>query len=471
MLTGHPRWIHRAIPPSAGFAHCFIVFFFASIVPASAQNRATLDLLVKRGVISQAEADCVGQTSATPAALINAKNSAVKGLQLEGMIRLQYDFFTTEDKASGAANPPSTNQFEIRHAYLGALADLGNGWGGEIELDFAASQQTQSPTGGAASGNVAVGQNSFEKVVITKKIPDYGTLTAGYRKVNFTQEELTPWSKLKAIERSPATRYFDENFASSTSRRLALANRHTGLYWDGNVTNPDGILAGAYYSLAVTDGYNNQNLQVSNADNLGYNRLAYWAAAGYQGAIADWKYDFGVHTGLSQTQNSNGLAGAASQANAEWGWNPYVTVDRGDFELSVEFLQAWVQRGRASGVSTSEATPYGINLTPSYKINPEWEVSFRYSYLDTNGRGTNISDAIRNANNPTFAGGGTTNLFNTVNSYYLGVNYDIVGPSVKLSLGYEIDDFTNRQIGAAGTGFTGPRAVASGFRTQLQLQF
>ncbi len=442
--------------------------------PVFGQDRATLDLLVKRGVISQADADSVGKSSATPGVLVTANDSAVKKLQLEGMIRMQYDFFTTRDKAGDASNPPGTNQFEIRHAYLGALADLGNDWGGEVELDFAASEGTQSPTGGAASGNVGVGQNSFEKVIITRKFPDYGTLAAGYRKVNFTQEELTPWSNLKAIERSPATRYFDENFSSSTSGRLAFANRHTGVFWDGNVTGAGSVLDGAYYSVAVTDGYNNQNIQVSNANNLGYNRLAYWAAAGYQGAVGEWKYDFGVHTGVSQVQNSNGLAGAASQANAEWAWNPYVKVDKGGFEFSAEFLQAWVQRGKfagSAGTTQTEATPYGINLTPSYKISPEWEVSFRYSYLDTNGRGMNISDVVRNGNNPTLADGGTTNLFNAVNSYYWGVNYHIIGAGVLLSFGYEINDFRDRQIGAGGTGFNGASAESSGFRTQMQVQF
>jgi len=445
------------------------VAVFGSLT-AQAQDKATLDLLVKKGVITQADADSVAKSSATPLAAVTAKDSAVKGLKLEGMIQAQYDFLTTEDKTSGASNPPGTNQFELRRVYLGAVADLGNGWGGEVLMDFAGTEATQAPTAGPGSVNATTnGQNSFEKIIITKKFDDYnGLATFGYRKVDFTQEEVTSSAKLKAIERSPATRYFDENQDGVQTKRLAFANRHTGIFWNGNVAGSDTFLDGIYYDLAIADGVNNQNLQVSNANNTGINRFSYWAGAGYKGAIGDLKYDAGVYTGMSQNQNNN--VTAPFQTNAVWGWNPYVTLDYGDFELSAEFLQAWVQRGRSSTVavtasSTSEAKPYGFNITPSYKINKEWEIAARYSYLDTNGRGTNISDVVRDGINTTTG----IALYNSVNSYYVGVNYYIMGTSLKLSAGYEIDDFDGRQV--ASGAFTGPKAEVSGFRTQLQLQF
>lgn len=459
----------KTINSSIRFRHAVFatVAFLTAASPAFAQDKATLDLLVKKGVITQAEADGVAKSSATVP--VTAKDSAVKALQLEGMIQIQGDFLTTNDHANGASNPTSTDQFQIRRVYLGAVADLGNGWGAEVLFDFAANNQ--APTAGSAgAGSPSIGQNSFEKIIVTKKIPDYGLLTVGYRKVDFDQEEMTSSTKLKAIERSPATRYFDENYDGVTSKRIAFGNRHTGLFWNGNVTGTGTVLDGAYYNVEVTDGIQNQNLQVTNANNLGLNRFAYWLGFGYQGAVRKVKYDVGVHSGVSQNQNNNGAAPA--QANAEWAYNPYVTLDYGNFELSAEFLQAWVQRGKqATALTATEATPYGFNITPSYKISPQWELSFRYSYLDTNGRGTNISDVVRDGNNPTYPGGGTTNLFNNVSSYYFGVNWYIIGSSLKLSAGYEINEFYNRQAGALGTNFTGPRAISSGVRTQLQVQF
>jgi len=442
-----------------------------------AQDKATLDLLVKKGVISQADADGVAKSSSNPLAMVTAKDPAVKALKLEGMIQAQYDFLTTKDNLSGATNPPSTNQFELRRVYLGAVADLGNGWGGEVLMDFAGTELTQAPTAGASAINGTTnGQNSFEKVVITKKFDDYnGVAAIGYRKVDFTQEEVTSSSKLKAIERAPVARYFDESYDGIQAKRIGFANRHTGIYWNGNVAGTDTVFDGVYYDLAIANGMNNQNLQVSNSNGAGLNRLSYWAGAGYQGSMDDWKFNFGVYTGVSQNQNNNGVGTpAGTQANAEWGWNPYVTVDYGNFELSAEFLQAWVQRGKwgnPGGTIGTEATPYGFTITPSYKISPQWEIAARYSYLGTNGRGTNISDVERDGINTNTAIGGTTNLYNDVTSYYIGVNYYIMGTSLKLSAGYELDQFNDRQVGAAGSAFSGSGANVSGFRTQLQLQF
>jgi len=94
----------------------------------------------------------------------------------------------------------------------------------------------------------------------------------------------------------------------------------------------------------------------------------------------------------------------------------------------------------------------------------------RYAYLSTNGRGTNISDVVRDAPN-TLTPAPSTNFYDNVDSFYGGVNWYIEGTSVKLSAGYEFDQFSGRQTGALGTGFTGPRTNAQGFRAQLQVQF
>jgi len=435
---------------------------------AHAQDKATLDLLVKKGVITQDEANDLAKTSGVPSIVAGPKDPNVRSLKIEGMIQAQYDGLSSNDSGK-ASSPSSTSEFLLRRVYLGAVADLGNGWGGEVLLDLAGTTTANAPAGGPGAAVATIGQNSFEKIIITKQMPDwYGTATVGYRKVDFTQEEITSSSQLKVVERSPVSRYFDESYGTTDSRRLGFANRHTGLYWNG--TLPDN-LAGFYYSAALTNGAQNTNIQYSNPG--GMNKMAVWTALGDKGAISGVKYDTGINFGYTSDQNSSN---APNQSNSEWGYNPYVKIDVGDFEVSAEFEQAVVDEGRqnalgaVSNLNTSTAAPYGFQITPSYKITPQWELVARYAYLSTNGRGTNISDVIRDAPN-TVQGAGSTNFYDNVDSFYGGVNYYIEGTSVKLSVGYEFDQFSNRQIGALGSAFSGPRTNVQGFRAQLQLTF
>jgi len=449
---------------------------------AQAQDKATLDLLVKRGVISQSDADDVSKAAAQPV-MVTAKDSAVKGLKLEGMIQAQFDMLSTKDNGPGYVSPTSTDEFLLRRVYLGALADMGNGWNAEVLMDFAGTDGANQPKGGpqaaipstTATYNPAIGQNYFEKILITKAFTDEdGTLGLGFRKVDFTQEEETSSAQLKVAERSPVSRFFDESYGTPTSGRIGFANRHTGIYWAGTVP----VVPGFYYSAAITNGVQNEVVQVSNPGGL--NRFGYWANLGDKGTVAGVKYDFGVNGGISQDQNSVNVSAAGvptstvNQVNAEMGYNPYVKLDVGSFELSAEFEQVSVDNGRGAtaitATSSSRAIPYGFQITPSYKITPEWEVVGRYSYLDTNGRGVAIADVDRDGINVNSQGAPATGAtFNNVSAFYAGINWYIEGSAVKWSLGYEFDDFYNR--GAAGSNFTGPSADVQGIRTQLQVTF
>jgi len=463
-----PRY-RRGLLSAAGL----LTILALASTPASAQDKATLDLLVKKGVITQSDADDVAKSAATPI-VVTPKDGAVKGLKLEGMIQAQFDFLSTKDNGGGTVTPTSTDEFLLRRVYLGALADLGNGWNAEIVLDLAATDGSNQPSGGPGAAtpvagstlNTAIGQNQFEKVLISKNFSDLaGTLGVGERKVDFTQEEQTSSAQGKTVERSVVSRFFDESYGNSISGRLAFADRHTGIFWNGTIP----ALPGLYYSAAVTDGVQNENLQFTNPGGL--NRLGYWAALGYKGKLAGFTYDFGINTGLSQDQNSVNIsqvtpASTVNQANTDWGYNPYLRLDYGNFELSAEFEQVTIDHGRgATPATATRAAPYGFQITPSYKITPEWELVARYAYLDTNGRGVAIKDVARDGENVL----GAATLFNNVSSFYAGVNWYIVGSAVKLSAGYELDDFYNR--GAAGSAFAGPSADVQGFRTQLQVTF
>ncbi|MGA2052995.1 MAG: hypothetical protein ABSH19_06770, partial [Opitutales bacterium] len=172
--------------------------------------------------------------------------------------------------------------------------------------------------------------------------------------------------------------------------------------------------------------------------------------------------------------SNNGPPSALNQSNPIWGYNPYITLDYGRFELSGEYLFAKVANGRAdaAGTAFSAAQPWGVTITPSFKINDQWELVARYTYLGTNGRGTNISDILRDAPNLTTSGNSTGTFFDNAWAAYFGVNWYIVGSSVRLSAGYEYSQFLGRDTGGgAGAPFSGPRADASAIRTSLQVMF
>jgi hypothetical protein len=447
------RFIH-----ARGVAAIAAVLLLAS-APVHAQDKATLDLLVKKGLIDQSDADTVEKSAAT--VVVTPKDAAVQKLKIGGMLQIQYDWVNTKDQGANASNPPATNQFELRHIYLGAQADLGNGWGGELQLDFAATGNTQLSAAPQSQNT----QNLLEKAIITKKVDGYGLATIGFQKTQFSQEENTLTSEILPVERSVATNYFTRPYGGTTTGRLGFGNRLAGIYWDGVLPQ----VSGFYYGFALTDGIETAGTLGSPAAGTpSYNEFGYWAHAGYQGKLGDLGYKAGINFGYAGDANSAPPNGAIpGQTNSIWGYNPYLSLSYDRFALAAEFLQAVVQNGRASaGGVTSNAAPYGFNITPSYKINDQWELVTRLSYLSTNGRGATVSNQEWNGGNTV----GTVSDYDDVEAAYIGLNWYIIGNSVKLSAGYEFAQFSDRQTVANGP-FNGPRADVDAFRMRLQLLF
>jgi hypothetical protein len=445
----------RRATRAVGFS---LTLFLLGASAASAQDKATLDLLVKKGVISQQEADAVAKPSAL--ADVTAKNPAVQKIKLEGMLQIQFDSVTTKDSAH--ANPSSADQFELRHLYFGAVADLGNGWSGELEADFAATGSTQM-SGAPQSQNT---QNLLEKAIITKQVDDYGAATFGFQKTQFSYEENTLTSEILPVERSIATNYFTRPYNGPTTGRLGFGNRLSGIYWEGHLP---GDSSGFYYGAALTDGIESAATTGNAAGGApSYNEFGYWGHAGYKGVVDGVNYKVGLNAGYASEANS-----IATQNNAVYGYNPYLSLNYGRASLVAEYLQAIVQNGRSNATgATSNAAPYGINITPSYKINAAWELVSRFSYLSTNGRGALISQQEWDAANTagTNASGTAGSDYDNVWAAYIGANWSIVGNSVKLSAGYEFAQFTDRQSVANGP-FNGPHANVSALRARLQLLF
>ncbi len=402
---------------------------------SNAQDKATLDLLVSKGVITKEEASKLSKGNVK----IVAKDKNVKGIKITGRVQTQYENINVEGfGAAGTSHATSKNDFIMRRLFLGAEANLGSGWSGTVVADF---------------GRSGDDKNYLENAYITKAIDWellHGKLDIGYKKVNFGFEENTSASKLLSVERSLATRYWTEG---NNGRRLGFGARHTGIFWNGKIDEIEGL----EYGAAVTSPYNDNPTEIpSSADNT----LAYWANVAYSGSIEeDISFKIGVNFGYSPDTTSTNVSGGSV-----WGLNPYVTANLYGFNIWGEFLISGIENGDIT--RTEDATPMGVNVGIEYRFDiGEWGKigpTVRYSWLDTDGRGVSVSDGIRNANNaPGYSS------FYAAQSVYAGVNWYIMDDSVKFQLGYEWAQFNGTPSNKSASNFAESNTV----RAQMQILF
>lgn len=396
-----------------------------------AQDKALLNTLVQKGYLTQAEADQVAASSV----VITPASKNVKSLKFSGRVHTQFNWVTGDDKQQNAVDPAATTTFQMRRVYLGAVAELGNGWRGTVIANF------------ASAGNSYLDQAHISKAVDWDLLQ--GRMTAGFRKVQFGYEENTSSTRIVTVERSIATLYWTGGFQANG--RVGLGSRHVGVFWDGQVSGVDGL----YYGASIT------NSDQSSVGGQAQNDMAYFVHGGYKSAVEGVNFDIGLNFGYKQSGNSNtGIAGVSS---AVVGLNPYLNVNWEGLNLLTELIGSSVEEGRTSvGVTRSTATPMGFNIIPSYRINEEFGVAFRYSHLQTNGRGVSPSAVVPGAPNPV---GGRS--FNRADSFYIGGNWYILGNDVKLTAGYEWTQFENPVNSPLVQG----RYNVSAFRTRLQILF
>ncbi|MGB0273122.1 MAG: porin [Opitutales bacterium] len=352
---------------------------FSALAVHASNNDALLDLLVKKGVLSNSEAAAVQAELATQKAplAVKAKGKETVELRFNGRMHFQYDSLDAEHNGDDLA---STNHFYFRRLRLGAKAKHANGLFAETVVDFAGNDL------------------SVDKAVAGYKFSDALTGSFGYQKVPFGFQETTSSSKIKTIERSAANRFFADD--------IDFAGRHTGLHAKGSLGN------GFSYAAAVVNaaqGEGSKLLGASNADNdmAAFGRL-------------QWKQD-DLTLGLDAGQQSN---------NDEVGedvsaYTAYVNYDFDNFDILGEYFNGELdQAGDVDGYSVRVA--YAMD---------KFEPVFRYSHLESDGFEIDTDELIRRAPdtkpNEDFGSAGE------LDSYYFGVNY-YHNKAVSLMLGYEI---------------------------------
>lgn len=413
---------------------------------AHAGDKEILDLFVKKGMVTPEERAKALQDSKAKSAGSNldevfAKEDAVKRLTFSGRVQVQYEGMGYSQTTSGGTKTEadSTSDFILRRMYLGAKADIGNGFSGEIVYNFADNSQStvSSSTGTTTSG-------AFDKAVFTAET-EFGKFDIGYQKVQWGQEENTSSSKLPVVERSLVTRYWAE---SGNARRVGLGARHIGVHYSNKSVLGEGGQGTFNYGASVVTA--DQGYDANRTNDLGL----------YGFASIEWK-PIGLTAGLNVADNKN-PAGSMTNNPRTKGYNPYLKYVNGDITMLAEYIDT----------NVGSVNPTGYNLTGIYKVSEKLEVVARYANLDTDGRGIQPGDGLRNIGT---SGAGMASFgssergFNKADSIYLGANYYFNGDNAKVQAGFEKVDLT--QGLASPAALTGGKADADIFRVQVQILF
>lgn len=394
---------------------------------------ALIEALVRKGILNNQEAediraDLVRESAVIPAPAYAGGKSTDR---LSVGMRLQAQYANLNTNIENAKNPAATNHFFVRRAYLTLKAGLGAEWGAVVTYDFAG--------------------NSYDDAILQWKPTTDLTFDFGLRKVNVAYEERASSGNIKAIERSSVTRYFVE---ANNGRRLGAASYRVGAFLDGKkeAIGPNGMTL--VYSAAVTNPERAENFTLASSAGDGTNnKLAFWGNVGVTGKFANGTYLTGVGAGFLPDQGGSGTAGVGRGFDLSL-YSVYADVTMGRFGLMTEYLYADVQGGVSA---TRDAKPAGFYFQPSYLITDSIEAVVRYAYLDTDGRGVNISDGIRSA-----PGGGT---MNKLTEYYAGGSWYIKGNDLKFQLGFVYGKTKDTVLGAPA------KAESYGIRSQLQTNF
>lgn len=394
---------------------------------------ALLDLLVRKGILNAQEAedvraDLIRDSNTIPAHAF-AGNKSTDRLSVGMRIQTQLAALNTDVK-NVSVDPVGVDHAFLRRAYLTLKAGLGGNWSAVFTYDFA-------------------GSSYDDAIVAWKPTPDL-TFDFGLRKVNVSYEERGSSGNIKAIERSAVTRYFVE---SNNGRRLGAASYRIGAFLDGKKDNI-GNNVGLVYSAAITNPERADNFTIASAtgDNTS-NKPALWGNVGLTGKLSNGTYIAGVGAGFLPDQGGAGNTNLGKGFDLSL-YSIYTDITAGPFGLMAEYLTANVQGGVSASVNSH---PSGYYIQPSYSFSDSLEAVFRYTYVDSDGRGINLSDGVRSA-----PGGGN---MKKLTEYYGGGNWYLKGNDLKFQLGVLYAKTKDALNG------TPAEANTYGLRSQLQINF
>jgi phosphate-selective porin len=372
----------------------------------AASNDALLDLLVKKGVLSETEAIAVAVEleEENKGVSFSSKGKETVKLRFNGRMHFQYDSLDMDDNGADQA---STDHFYFRRLRLGAKATHENGLFAETVVDFAENDL------------------SIDKAVAGYEFSDALTGSFGYQKVPFGFQETISSSKIKTIERSAANRFFADD--------IDFAGRHSGLFAKGDLG------AGFSYSAALVNSAQGEGSKLMGASNAS-NDLAYFGRL-------QWNND-GLTIGVDGGHQSNNYVADEDNLAAPFdvtAFTGYVNYRFEGLDLLGEYF---------SGDLGNQGDVDGYALRAAYKMG-KFEPVVRYSYIKADTFEIDTDELIRRAPK----GGTVDDGDNEIDSFYVGLNY-YHNKSVSFMAGYEMADTDSA---------TGDEVEVDGFRARVQI--
>lgn len=393
----------------------------------SASDDALLDLLVKKGVLSSAEAtEVAAELKDASGVSFSAKGKETIKLRFNGRMHYQYDSLNTEDNGGSGAlvDKPSSNHFYFRRLRVGFKATHQNGLYADTVLNFAESDF------------------SLVDAIAGYKYSDALDIGLGYKKVPFGYQETYSSSKIKTIERSATNRFFADD--------IKFSGGHTGVHAKGKL---DG---GFSYAAAIVNGAAGEGSKLgggdpeSSNDMAAFGRLQFKTGGLLLGVDAGQASNLLLKSGKETLTAPGGGGTVTSSTGADTvedvtAYTTYANYKMAGLDLLAEYFSADMgDQGDSDG--------YAIRV--AYK-NGKFEPVFRYSYLENESFEIDTDNLIRRAP----AGAGVSGANGELTSYYLGLNY-YPSKATSFMVGYEI---------AEAESDTGDKNEIDGLRARLQV--
>lgn len=369
-------------------------------------NDALLNLLVKKGILTEVEAaEVTAELSAeeeTPAKQVefSAKGKETVKIHFNGRMHFQYDNLS----ADYAGIRDSTNHFYFRRLFFGVKAELENGSYAESVF------------------NLAEDDFAIDKAFFGYEFSDHLEVELGYQKVPFGFEETDSSARIPTIERSAANRFLAND--------IDFSSRHAGIHSSGTIGH------GFKYALALVNGAQGEGSRLLGRSEAG-NDLAVFGRV-------QWAGD-GLTVGLDAGQQSNNAVTGGDVA----AYTTYLNYKLGELDLLGEYFFADLD-------NAGDADGYAFRV--SYRLH-DFEPVLRFAHLDTDDYVVDLPELIRRAPEPGSAFDTIPAGNNQLDSFYFGLNYHY-SSAVKFMSGYEI---------AQGEADNGDDYDADGFRARVQL--
>ncbi len=407
---------------------------FAAKLMASDCDVIVLDSLYKNGLLTSEEYVATKKEMASIPVIVSQTTPINISAKLQGQFRyIDIDF--------GDGVSKSTSDIIARRMILTFATDRKLDWGAQLSFDFVMANKM----------SITYMWRRFESSLIK------GEFRFGYIKPNFCKEENMPITNLFCTERSIATYYWG---GPRNARRLGFGSFMTGAYWYGDSNSVENLK----YALGVSNSENYKlgyesigNGETDNTPNI-------WLSSSYDLKFDTSKITFGLNLGYGEDANKVSLP--HKNTASIWGANPYIMAECDNARMLAEFLVSGVEDGAERGGYYERAYPMGGNLNLEYKFDAG-EIGkiapvFRFTFLNTDGRGVLPVDGLRQC--PTHS---TNSPYDRARGYYAGINWYLIGNSIKFQFGYEYAEFT----GGVGGVSASRKACANTFRTLFQCVF